>query len=306
VTGRRNSSLVRRRRSSPAFLGRWLLTAPVVVALLAAGCSGVSPSPSEGPTQAVASSATPAVSPEATVAATVRPSPSLPPELVGSTAVSFSADDGIHLEGRLFGSGPIGVILAHCDEPDAAQGTWFPFATDLAKAGYLVLTFDFRGYCPRGFAGCSAGPSDRTNTWHDVVGAMAFLKQGGARVAFLIGASLGAHTVLWAAAQPGVTVAGVVALAGGLGTLPGYTLTPSMMARIAAPKLFIASLHDATQPDAAEAARALFKLARQPKQLVLIDSLYHGAELLTGDGKDIGEAKRVVLAFLKQYASRSM
>jgi pimeloyl-ACP methyl ester carboxylesterase len=272
---------------------------------LLAGCATSSPSlPSGGPTPPVATSPASAASPSPTILDTTRPSPTLPPELAGSTAVSFPADDGAHLEGRVFGSGAIGVLLAHGDDPDVAQGVWFPFAAELAAAGYLTLTFDFRGFCPRGFDGCSGGPSDRTNTWHDVVGAIAFLKQRGARVVFLIGASFGAHTALWAAVQPGVNVAGVVALAGGLGTLPGFTLTPSMMASIKEPKLFIASTHDATQLDAADAARTLFKLASQPKQLVLIDSLFHGAELLTGDGPDIALAKRAVFAFLSKYAPK--
>ena len=282
---------------------RRLATCALVMAILGACASASVPSLGR-PTLAVATSAAPAL-PSATVQLTTRPSPTLPPELVGSTDVSFPADDGTRLEGRLFGTGDVGIVLAHGDDPDAAQEVWFPFASELSRAGYQVLTFDFRGFCPHGVGGCSAGHSDPTNTWHDVVGAIAFLKAAGARDVFLIGASYGAHTVLWAAAQPGVSVAGVVALAGGLGILPGYTLTPTMMAAMTEPKLFISSLHDTTQLDAADAARALFKLARQPKQLVLIDSIYHGAELLTGDGPDIREAKRAVFAFLSKYRPKA-
>ena len=76
-----------------------------------------------------------------------------PPDLSGSRAVTFESRDGVTLEGRLFGDGSTGVVLSHMRPAD--QRSWFAFANRLADEGYLVLTYDFRGYCPGGEGGCS-------------------------------------------------------------------------------------------------------------------------------------------------------
>ena len=73
----------------------------------------------------------------------------------GSRAVSFESSDGVELDGRLFGEGGTGVVLAHMRPAD--QRSWYAFARRLADQGYLVLTFDFRGTCPGGEGGCSSG-----------------------------------------------------------------------------------------------------------------------------------------------------
>ena len=274
-----------------------------VLSLATAGCAGT-PSPVGSPTQVAPTGSPAASSPSAAPSrATPRP-PTLPPELAGSDEVSFTADDGVHLEGRLFGSGSIGVILAHGND-DAAQATWFFFAAELARSGYLVLTFDFRGSCPGDLGGCSAGSDDPPNSWHDLVGAITLLKEKGARAIFLVGASKGSRSVLWAAAH-GVTVAGLVLVSSvGLKAAPPYSpaydFTPTMIAHISEPKLFVAGLHDATAPDSAATTRAMYLLARKPKELALIDSTHHGPALLQGDGPDVREATRVVLAFLSKY-----
>ena len=99
--------------------------------------------------------------------------------LAGSTAVSFDSADGVHLEGRLFGRGnSIGVVLSHMLPAD--QSSWWDFAQILADSGYLALTFDFRGYCPGGNAGCSKGERDISRIWQDVLGAVDFIRSQGA------------------------------------------------------------------------------------------------------------------------------
>jgi pimeloyl-ACP methyl ester carboxylesterase len=76
------------------------------------------------------------------------------PDLSGSEAVSFQSRDGVALEGRLFGHGTSAVVLSHMLPAD--QRSWFDFADRLAEQGYLVLTFDFRGYCPGATAAAPA------------------------------------------------------------------------------------------------------------------------------------------------------
>jgi hypothetical protein len=45
------------------------------------------------------------------------PSSALPRELQGSVVVHFRSADGVDLEGRMFGTGTVGVVLAHIADP---------------------------------------------------------------------------------------------------------------------------------------------------------------------------------------------
>ena len=74
--------------------------------------------------------------------------------------VLITADDGLVLRGKVYGSGAAGVILAH--ELDGDKSGWSDFAERLAGRGFFVLTFDFRGH------GDSLGRARRaspTPTW---------------------------------------------------------------------------------------------------------------------------------------------
>lgn len=62
----------------------------------------------------------------------------------GANKVTFTTEDGVQLGGYLVGEGSRGVVLAHMYPTD--QTSWFAYAEELAQPGYLVLTFDFRGY----------------------------------------------------------------------------------------------------------------------------------------------------------------
>ena len=86
--------------------------------------------------------------------------------------ITFEASDGVTLDGRLFGpdEGSAGVVLAHMFPSD--QSAWFAFADRLGQRGYRVLTFNFRGYCPGGDAGCSQGEKSIPAIWQDVEGAI--------------------------------------------------------------------------------------------------------------------------------------
>jgi dienelactone hydrolase len=129
--------------------------------------------------------------------------------LAESTAVTFDSADGVHLEGRLFGRGnDVGVVLSH--ELPADQSSWWDFAQRLADEGYLALTFDFRGYCPGGNAGCSQGERDISQIWQDVLGAVDFVRAQGAGRVMLVGASMGGTASLVAAAHSSAPIAAVI------------------------------------------------------------------------------------------------
>ena len=98
----------------------------------------------------------------------------------GSKEITFTSSDGVTLSGRVFGpqEGSAGVVLAHMYPSD--QSAWFDFAQRLGERGYRVLTFNFRGYCPGGDAGCSQGEKVISAIWQDVEGAVAALRDEGA------------------------------------------------------------------------------------------------------------------------------
>ena len=211
----------------------------------------------------------------------------------------------------------MGVILAHGFSQDQAQDGWLPFPAALAERGYLALTFNFRGFCDPG--GCSEGETELENNWRDAVGAVALLEERGAKKIFLIGASMGGLAVLRAARTPGVDVAGVVSLATPqfpsryyAVDFPANDVTPARLKEIDEPKLFIAGKDDVQLPAHglqpgiesvrfAEDARRMFEAAEEPKELALVDSSFHGSELVTIDLDHVfAETRGLIFAFLDE------
>src|SRR5438128_10393932 len=130
--------------------------------------------------------------------------------LAASTAVTFQTDDGVQLAGRLFGpsDATAGIVLAHMFPAD--QSAWFETAAALGSAGYRVLTFDFRGYCPGGDAGCPQGTEDVGQATADLQAALDYLRSLGPTRIGLAGASMGGTAALLVAASEGDGVAAVV------------------------------------------------------------------------------------------------
>ena len=207
----------------------------------------------------------------------------------GSDVVSFRTDDGIELSGRLFGPGhaEAGIVLAHGATVD--QSSWFAFAEELGKRGYLVLTFDFRGYCPGGDAGCSDGSKDTSTRPTDLHAAIQEIRSFGIERLGLMGSSLGGSAVLTAAANEGDRLDLVVALS-------AVSATDGDLRAISAPKLFIAGTAD---DGVAALAQGFFDASSQPKKLVLLDTGDHGAEMLRGSRRE--EARATVFDWLEQY-----
>jgi len=220
----------------------------------------------------------------------------VPPRLLeGSRPVSFRTDDGVRLAGRLFGEGRTGVVLAHMLPAD--QSSWFPFARELAQRGYLVLTFDFRGYCPGGDAGCSEGEREIAEIWRDVEAAVAFLRARGASRVALVGASMGGTASLVAASHLGEAVAAVVALSAPV-EIEGLAAERDVLAGVVAPTLLVAGERDGT---AAEAAEALGAGVAGPARVEILPGGEHGTELLRGELA--GRVRALLLEHLERYAA---
>jgi pimeloyl-ACP methyl ester carboxylesterase len=216
-----------------------------------------------------------------------------PVDLRGSRAVAFDSVDGVHLEGRLFGDGTSAVVLSHMRPAD--QRSWFAFANRLADDGYLVLTYDFRGYCPGDQGGCSAGDRDIAAIWQDVLGAVDYVRAQGATSVFLVGASMGGTASLVAASRLGSDVRAVITLSAPA-SIEGLVADAPLLSQVTAGKLFIAGIGDAP---AAHDAEILYEQSPPPKggvQIVPADD--HGTDLLTGGQGEV--VARLIETYLEQ------
>jgi dienelactone hydrolase len=218
-----------------------------------------------------------------------------PGSVEGSREITFTSSDGITLSGRVFGpqEGTAGVVLAHMYPSD--QSAWFDFATRLGERGYRVLTFNFRGYCPGGDAGCSQGEKTISAIWQDVEGAVAALRDEGATRIGLVGASMGGTASLVAASREGQDIDAVVTLSAPT-AFEGLDASPEVLAQVTAAKLFLAGHEDVT---AAQAVDTLYAGTLQPKRPVILTTGDHGTDILTGN--QAGIASTEIIRWLERY-----
>jgi pimeloyl-ACP methyl ester carboxylesterase len=217
--------------------------------------------------------------------------------VAGSVPVTFRSSDGVELAGRLFGDETrtrTGIVFAHMRPAD--QSSWFAFADRVGSEGYLALTFDFRGYCPGGDAGCSEGEKDVSAEPTDLAAAVAFLRSRGVETVALVGASMGGTAALVVAADQGDRIAVVITLSAPQ-SIEGLVAGPDVLARVSAAKLFVAGSGDGT---AAAAAQAFFDQAQSPGRVEIVTTDDHGTDLVTGGQAEI--VRNLLLSELAQYA----
>lgn len=215
--------------------------------------------------------------------------------LADSRAVTFESTDGVRLAGRMFGpEGAIaGVVLAHMQPAD--QSSWFDFADQLGGLGYRTLTFDFRGYCPGGDAGCSEGDKDVAAIWQDVAGAVGFLRTEGVRRIGLVGASMGGTASLVYASQSDADIDAIVTLSAP-DAIEGLTAGPDVLQTVNAAKLFLAGSADG---NAAVTAQAFYNETLQPKRVEPLTTADHGTDILEGNQAEI--ARNLIAGWLGQH-----
>ena len=101
--------------------------------------------------------------------------------------ISFPTEDGGVIFADLYGRGTNAVVLAHGGQFN--KESWAPQARTLVSAGFLVLALDFRGF------GNSRGPGEPdplSAPLHlDVLAAVHYLRQHGAKTISVVGASMG-------------------------------------------------------------------------------------------------------------------
>jgi alpha-beta hydrolase superfamily lysophospholipase len=176
--------------------------------------------------------------------------------------VSFPAPDGFRLRADLYGKGPRGLVLAHGGR--FTMESWDKQARIFAKAGFRVLSLDFRGY-GQTIAGTQTSDD---KSYPDLLAAVRYLHSTGAKSVSVVGASMGGDAAADAAlaAHPG-EIDRIVFLGSDGGDSPE---------RLPGRKLFVVSRNDASGdgprlPSISEH----YRRAPEPKQLVILEGSAH-------------------------------
>lgn len=199
--------------------------------------------------------------------------------------VSFPTQDGGLIYADLYGAGERGVVLAHGGR--FRKESWAPQAQELARAGFRVLAFDFRGF------GKSTGPGQAdmfsAPMYLDVLASAQYLKEHGAKTVSAVGGSFGGGAAGDAsiAAEPG-TIDRVVFL-GASPNRPADGLRSASLWIVAREDSDGASLR-------LPGIRKQYEKAPQPKELIVVEGSAHAQFLF---GTDQGpRVMREILRFL--------
>jgi pimeloyl-ACP methyl ester carboxylesterase len=179
--------------------------------------------------------------------------------------VSFPTPDGWTIHADLYGTGDRGVVLAHGGRFE--KGSWEKQARALVKAGFRALAIDLRG-----FGMSKEGPQSARSDFGsplDVLAAVRYLHENGAKTVSVVGASMGGDAAEGALgkAKPG-EIDRVVLLAHG-----AYGPPESLKGR----KLFIVSRDDIGSGDKPrlDKIREQYEKAPGPKELVILEGSAH-------------------------------
>lgn len=187
--------------------------------------------------------------------------------------VSFPTEDGGRVSAVLRGSGDHAVVLAHGGR--FAKESWAPQARVLADSGFFVLALDFRG---RGTS--RGGPGHETDQEAvdlDVLAAVRYLEERGARRISLIGASFGG----WAAARAATKLP-----PGRIERLVLLSHAPiEHPERLPGRKLFIATRDDVRGDGELRlpSIRDQYERAPEPKELIVLDGSAHAQHVFDTD-----------------------
>lgn len=200
--------------------------------------------------------------------------------------VEFATRDGWMIHGDLYGTGDRAVVLVHGGRFE--KSSWEPQASVLVKAGFRALAIDLRGY-GESKEGPQSGRSDYGSPL-DVLAAVHYLHEHGAKTAAVVGASMGGDAAEGALAEsePG-EIDRVVLLAHG-----AYGPPDKLTGR----KLFVVSRDDMDSENEPRLnrIRAQYEKAPEPKQLVVLPGSAHAQFIFQTDQGE--RLMREILRFL--------
>ena len=223
--------------------------------------------------------------------------------LAGGEDVTFLTEDGLRLGGWLVPSqGPTIAAVLVCNGNAGNRSDRAPLAAALARAGFAVLLFDYRGY------GGNAGDPTEEGLLRDARAAETYLRTraGGAPVAY-IGESLGAAVAVTLASErpplalvlrsPFTSLADI-----GAHHYPYLPVHPALLrdtyrsieriGAVRAPVLVIAAEHDRIVPPAF--SRRLHDAAAEPKRYVLVPGADHNDRALLSGETVVAEMVRFI------------
>jgi pimeloyl-ACP methyl ester carboxylesterase len=185
---------------------------------------------------------------------------------VAQQSVSFPTQDGGVIYADMYGKGDRAVVLAHGGR--FQKDGWAPQARALAAAGFRVLAIDFRG------EGKSHGGGEDDRRF-DVLGAIHYLRETGAKSVSVVGASMGGDYAAEAAEIEPAAIDRLVLLGSG-----SYTALTKMKG----PKLFILARDDVGDDGPRlPKIRAQYLKALNPKELIIVDGSAHAQFLFETD-----------------------
>jgi alpha-beta hydrolase superfamily lysophospholipase len=196
--------------------------------------------------------------------------------------VSFPTPDGGLIYADLYGDGGRGVVLAHGAQFD--KSSWEKQARVLEKAGFRVLAIDFRGYGQS--RGGAPSQSRYAELYIDVLAAVRYLHENGAKTVSVIGGSMGGGA------------AGAAAVASKPGEIDRLVLlAPAPIdepQKLKGRKLFLTSRGDPR----ADKIREEYEKAPEPKELYILDGSAHAQHIFaTEQGERL---MREILRFLNE------
>lgn len=200
--------------------------------------------------------------------------------------VSFPTKDGWIIHADLYGAGERGVVLAHGGRFE--KSSWEKQAHALVDAGFRALAIDLRG-----FGQSKDGPPDVRSDFGsplDVLAAVRYLHEHGAKTVSVVGASMGGDAAEGALAEAAPReIDRVVFLAHG-----AYGEPEKLRVR----KLFIVSRDDLGPGDKPRltSIRAQYEKAPGPKQLIILDGAAHAQFIFQTDQGE--RLMREILKFL--------
>jgi pimeloyl-ACP methyl ester carboxylesterase len=196
----------------------------------------------------------------------------LPALIAAQEHLSFPTQDGWIIHADLYGTGDLGVVLAHGGQFN--KGSWEKQARILANAGFRALAIDLRGF-GESRSGAQTLLLDELRHF-DVLAAVHYLRKTGAQTIAVVGASMGGDYAAEASEAEPREIDRLVLLAAG-----AYTPLIQSKAR----KLFIISRDDVigeNKPRLPE-IREQYEKASGPKELVLLDGSAHAQYIFQTD-----------------------
>jgi dienelactone hydrolase len=197
--------------------------------------------------------------------------------------------DGQRLYAVEAGSGETAVVLVPESPPGNVCG-WLPYVASLQRAGFRVLTYDYRG------TGGSPVTAKRPYAFgRDLAAAVARVRADGADKVVAAGASFGGVVVMQHAGE--LDVDGVVSFSGET-TLPEYHVQAiDAVPQLHAPLLIVGSRQDSYLP-VSDARRLLARAGSADKQLLLYPGDQHGWDIVQR-APYAARARARVLAWLR-------